>query len=75
MLFFQDERDSSIVRYLGGIRKVLIRRRKKKGKLIEQDSERDEECWNLQSFIERDVLDIKKYFFPLRISSEKLRRQ
>lgn len=56
--------------YLGEIRKVPIRKRKKKGKPIEQDSERDEECWNLESLTKSDVLDKKLLF-----SSEKLRRQ
>lgn len=67
MLFFQDERDSTVFAYLREIRKVPIRKKKKKkGKLIEQDLERDEECWNLESLTEKEVLDRKNYFFLLR---------
>lgn len=36
-------------------RSIKKKKKGKEGKLIEKDSGRDEKCWNLESFIERDT--------------------
>lgn len=58
IIFFRI-RETQAYTNLRGIRKFLTEKREKKGKLIGQDSERDEKCWTLESFIERGPLDIK----------------